>query len=301
MAAFLRACRLESGDRPVAGVACTASLASDRPKRGPHRAHLAVQTAGVTVAQSLQLVKGARTRAEEEQVVAHLVLAAVAEACGLGPQRPAGLRAEEKLDARRVAAPQAWQDLLLGRVERVRHEGADEPEDRPPRAVLSGAFNPIHAGHRRMRDTAQRLLAVPVDLEMPILNADKPPLDYREIERRLGQFGPGETVWLTRAGKFVEKSALFPGATFVVGADTLRRIAEVRFYGGDPAARRRALEEIARNGCRFLVFGRDAGEGFLAVGDLDLPEPLASLCREVPASEFRDDISSTEIRKRGEW
>ena len=301
MAAFLRACRWDDSPGSPAGVACTASLASDRPKRGPHRVHLAVQTAAMTVARSLELTKGARTRAQEERLVSRLVLGAVAEACGVRRRLPVGLLEGEQLEDARVVAPQAWQDLLLGKVEKVRHGGPADRADRPPEAILSGAFSPIHAGHRRMIETAQKLLGVPVDWEMPILNADKPPLDYCELARRVGQFGADEVVWLTRSGKFVEKSALFPGVTFVVGADTLRRIADARFYGDDPGARRAALEQIAGRGCRFLVFGRDTGEGFITLGDLDLPDPLPSLCREVPADEFREDVSSTEIRKRGEW
>jgi len=301
MAAFLRACRWDDSPGSLAGVACTASLASDRPKRGPHRVHLAVQTATVTVARSLELNKEARTRAQEERLVSRLVLGAVAEACGVKRRLQVDLLEGEQIDESRVTAPGAWQQLLLGKVEKVRHGGPADRADRPPEAILSGAFSPIHAGHRRMVETAQKLLGVPVDWEMPILNADKPPLDYCELARRVGQFGADEVVWLTRSGKFVEKSVLFPGVTFVVGADTLRRIADARFYGDDAGARRAALEQIAGRGCRFLVFGRDTGEGFITLGDLDLPDPLPSLCREVPADEFREDVSSTEIRKRGEW
>jgi hypothetical protein len=70
----------------VAGVACTASLATDRPKRGPHRIHVALQTAAMTAAWWLQLQKGRRTRAEEERLAGRLVLNVVAEASGV-PQR----------------------------------------------------------------------------------------------------------------------------------------------------------------------------------------------------------------------
>src|SRR5262249_30928926 len=41
----------------VAGVSCTASLRSDRPKRGDHRFHLAVQTSRHSVCHSLTLTK----------------------------------------------------------------------------------------------------------------------------------------------------------------------------------------------------------------------------------------------------
>ena len=44
--------------------------------------HVAWQSAQATVSYSCELVKGKRTRAEEEAVAAELVLHAVAEACG---------------------------------------------------------------------------------------------------------------------------------------------------------------------------------------------------------------------------
>jgi hypothetical protein len=103
-------------------------------------------------------------------------------------------------------------------------------------------------------------------------------------------------IALTRAPTFREKAALFPGATFVVGADTIVRIAEARYYGGDANRRDEAVAAIAAQGCRFLVFGRQLAEGFETLSALSLPPALAELCDEVPADEFREDISSTEIR-----
>lgn len=88
MAAFERARCLElqeagSDALSLVGIGCTASLTSDRPKRSPHRIHVAWQTAEQTAAYSLELTKGARTRREEEEVCAKLVLAALGEAAGL--------------------------------------------------------------------------------------------------------------------------------------------------------------------------------------------------------------------------
>jgi nicotinic acid mononucleotide adenylyltransferase/nicotinamide mononucleotide (NMN) deamidase PncC len=292
MAAYRRACCWAQG-ADLAGVACTASLATDRPKRGGHRAHLAIQTASTTVRWSLELVKGRRTRPEEEQLVAAVVINAVAEACGLAERLPVALLAEEAVDERRIVAPAAWQALLAGETQAV-CEGPS-PRHAPQRALFPGAFNPIHAGHRRMAEIAQARLGVPVEFELSILNVDKPPLDFLEIARRLEAFG-GQTLWLTRAATFEEKSGLVPGATFVVGADTLRRIADPRYYHG-PSHRDAALQRIVERGCRFLVFGRgDAGQ-FFALDDLELPAILRAVCIEVPAEEFRHDIASRELRR----
>ena len=110
-------------------------------------------------------------------------------------------------------------------------------------------------------------------------------------------FSRAQTLWLTRAATFEEKSRLFPGATFVVGADTLRRIADPRYFGGDATACQRATERIVARGCRFLVFGRQEEGRFVGLSDLDLPPQLRACCEEVPASEFREDACSTDIRR----
>jgi len=281
----------------LAGVACTASLATDRLKRGPHRAHLAIQTGAMTISQSVGLVKGRRSRAEEEAIVSCLVLNAVARACGLEQRLETGSRDDEPMEEAGVTAPTPWQDLLAGRVEAVQQSGPTLPADRSARVVFPGAFNPIHAGHRRMAEIARERVGQPVEFEISILNVDKPPLDFLEIQRRPGQFSPDQTLWLTRAARFEEKSRLFPGATFVVGADTLRRIADPRYFGGDATACQRAIERIVARGCRFLVFGRQEEGRFVGLSDLDLPPQLRVCCEDVPASEFREDTCSTDIRR----
>jgi nicotinamide mononucleotide (NMN) deamidase PncC len=291
--AFLRARQFEDGETLPAGVACTASLATDRPKRGPHRAHVAVQTADRTATWRLQLHKDRRSRAEEERLVGRLLLNAVADACGAAGRLELELLEGEQVETACTRAKPEWQDLLLGNVE----SACVHPTGRPPKLILPGAFNPLHEGHRRMIQVGSELTHEPVALEISIVNVDKPPLDFAEIERRLEPIPPGQTVYLTRAATFEEKSRLFPGATFLVGADTIRRIADARYYGGNATARRSALERMADRGCGFLVFGRDMGVGFMRLGDLDLPDPLASICREVSPEVFRVDISSTTIRK----
>ncbi len=314
MAAMLRGISLvESGGRRsgpgseggeeaggvVLGVGCTASLVSDRPKRGSHRAHVAVQSRATTMSRTVELKKGVRDRAAEEDLVARFILNAVAEACELPSSLGLrlGLSEAEPIESTAATAPESWQRLVLGEADAVAAGGnSGRTLERVGRAIFPGAFNPVHAGHRGMQHIAQQRLGQRVDLEISIENVEKPILDYVEIQRRVAPFPAEQVIWLTRAKTFVEKSALFPGATFVVGVDTVRRIADPRFYGDDAEACRRALEEIAARGCRFLVFGRDIGTGFVGLGDLSLPEPLAAICQGVPAEVFREDISSTEIR-----
>jgi nicotinamide mononucleotide (NMN) deamidase PncC len=293
MAAFQRARRFENLETMPVGIACTASLATDRPKRGAHRIHVALQTAQRTVAWRLELLKDRRSRAEEERLAGRLVLNVIAEASDVADRLKLDLLEGERVDTLQAIGPPEWQELLLGNVESV----CLHPTGRAPRIVMSGAFNPLHDGHRRMCQVAREWLHEPVAVEMSVVNVDKPPLDYISLEQRLSQFSSEQTVYLTRAATFEEKSRLFHGVTFVVGVDTLRRIAASQYYHNNPAACLAAVERIAERGCRFLVFGRDVGKGFIRSADLELPEMLRSLCREVPPDVFREDISSTAIRQ----
>jgi hypothetical protein len=141
-----------------------------------------------------------------------------------------------------------------------------------------------------------------VTWELSVANVDKPPLDFLAVRKRvelLRGVDPQRLIALTYAPTFREKARLFPQAVFVVGADTIIRVADLRYYGGDAARRDDAVRQIAERGCRFLVFGRRLGDRFPTLAELDLPPALRALCDEVPASEFREDISSTELRDEG--
>ena len=255
---------------------------SDRPKRGAHRIHVAMQTAEATSTHSLELVKGCRSRGEEEDVAAQMVLNSVAEAFGIGERLPMPLLENEKIESTRTVAPQPWRDLLLGR-ERIVFAGTSAEISRSSksrRAVFPGAFDPLHAGHLQMAEIATARLDVPVEFELSIENVEKPAADYTEIAQRAAQFSEKRLpLWLTRAPTFEEKSALFPGAVFVVGADTIVRIGQPRYYGNDPAAAEAAIAAIAQRGCRFLVFGRVVDEQFQACDGLRLSESLRKSVR----------------------
>ncbi len=298
MAAYGRARTLVATDdgNTMAGIGATAALATDRPKQGPHRVHVAWQTASATSSLSLELEKGARDRAAEEGMACQLVLWAVAEASGVTtPREPTmglPLRSGEQIVHRHVEAPPEWQALLAGDRDMVLSEGIAAGD---PLALFPGAFRPLHQGHLAMAQVAERMLGGRVLFELSIANVDKRPLDFVEIDQRVRQFGD-RPVLLTRAPTFVEKARLRPGVTFVVGADTITRIGDMKYYAEDARQRDAAIDELAQLGCRFLVFGRTEGSNFRSLRALDLPASLASLCEEVPEPEFRNDISSTKLR-----
>ena len=110
------------------------------------------------------------------------------------------------------------------------------------------------------------------------------------------------TIWITLAPTFAEKANIFPKATFIVGADTIRRIADAQYYGHDPAEMSKSIRRIAASGARFLVFGRvdlaskSPENEFQSLAEIALPDELRAICDSVDESEFREDVASRDLR-----
>lgn len=292
MAAFARGRQLASNPGRTTGIGVTAALATSRPKRGDHRVHVAWQTAGTTCSLSLVLEKGARTRDEEEQLAAELVLYALADAAELAPSFTLEIKPAEKVVRRRVDGLASWQQLLEGHRDKVEMNCRGATDSL---ALFPGAFNPLHAGHVEMAAIAEQLLDCHLLFELSIANVDKPPLDFVEIESRVLQF-EGKPLVLTRAATFVEKANLYPNVPFVVGADTIARIGDTKYYGGKVRQRDAAIADLTDLGATFLVFGREIAGHYYALDGLALPPALRALCTPVPESTFRNDVSSTQLR-----
>lgn len=283
----------------VVGIACTASLRSDRPKHGEHRFHIAIQTIRHTFTFSLTLTKEARSREEEEHVLDLVFLNAVAESLKLAERVDAPLLPGEMIQTEKHASGDVLAALDEGSLAAVcvERDGKFRKDAPLPRLLLPGSFNPLHAGHVALAEMAASLTGFSAAFELTIVNADKPPLPAEEVRRRLAQFAWKAPLWLTRAPTFAAKAELFPGAVFVVGADTAERIVQSRFYGGSDSDLDRAMNELCGRGCRFLVAGRVNAEGrFADLDSLNIPARYRNLFTTIPADCFRIDLSSTQLR-----
>jgi hypothetical protein len=295
-----RAERFAAAGAVRVGVGATAALVTDRPRQGEHRCHIAVATDAGTDVHSMVFAKGRRDRAAEEDLVARAIVLCLAEACGISAPPPSALLdAGERYTKESVAGGDPIDLLVAGGIDRLTAwpDGQLVVSAPAPSAVLPGSFNPLHDGHLLLARVAEDLLQTPVAMELSVTNVDKPPLAADEVRMRLAQFAWRARVELTRAPTFLEKSRLFPGATFVVGADTAERLVAVRYYGDDEARMAAALEEIAARGCRFLVAARaDSAGRVRSLADVAVPPRFAHLFTPIPESLFRLDISSSAIR-----
>jgi len=166
-----------------------------------------------------------------------------------------------------------------------------------------------------------------VFFELSVTNADKPPLDPSEVERRLNLFlelPPSDLpndwgVILTNAPLFSQKtsilSEIIPGdpssgsnrkLTFVLGTDTFVRIINPKYYENSEDNMVAALTAMKERGVHFIVGGRleqgiqgerpkfVSGEEEL----LSLPSNVQDIFTILKEEDFRVDVSSTELRNK---
>ena len=115
----------------------------------------------------------------------------------------------------------------------------------------------------------------------------------------MNQFNHAHEWVLTKAGKFTDKAALFPNSVFIIGADTLKRILDEKFY----LNRKDMLNQLDlfnSHNINFLVFGRKINNKFISLDSVTIPDHIAKRFSGFGEEIFRDDISSTLIRKEQE-
>jgi hypothetical protein len=194
--------------------------------------------------------------------------------------------------------------------------------------VYPGSFNPLHDGHAALVRAALDAMAEKkagtsssasvsvsspssssfppeplVVFEISALNADKPPLLREEVMRRVAQFDVQASSALAKYGitnyavcvtsepLFAGKAGLFPGCTFLIGADTMTRLLNPKYYADKEVAPGAtssnalnvlnmvsALTGISSLGCSFIVGGRaaSAGDSVFETCDMVLNSPMAT-------------------------
>jgi hypothetical protein len=117
--------------------------------------------------------------------------------------------------------------------------------------VYPGSFNPIHEGHKFLKENSERITGAKSYYELSLLNWEKPQTSIEEAKKRVDLIG--EPIILTYCKTFVEKykwlKATYPQLTainFIVGLDTWDRLSneDLVFF--------QEAKDV-----KFLVYGRN--------------------------------------------
>jgi len=279
----------KSHPRYLLGIAITASLATNYSKKGDHKFFIAIQTHKYSKSFAYKFNKGKLTRAEEEALLTQYIILSIADACEI----KTSLEEAPNLTITSIHAKKNWIKLVDNQID------FDASSSRMPELIFPGSFNPLHSGHLAMSKLAQDKTGLGLVYEICVQNADKPPLSYHEIQRSFLQFDGHHDWVLTKAGKFTDKAALFPNSVFIIGADTLTRILDEKFYLSrqDMLAK---LDLFNSHNINFLVFGRKIKTEFISLGSVDIPPHISDRFIGFGEEVFRDDISSSDIRKQSD-
>ena len=300
-AAYIQGIQYGDNGMDLIGVSCTGAISTNRKRRGGNQAFIGLWGPRLKYVAHLILKKGERNRVEEEELVSSLIVQYIEEKLTGNSGLSMELNELESVSIEETEFSSDLDSLMNGHISSITSSGSDLVglDKSFKGGILSGSFNPIHKGHIELSKLASGILGVPVAFEISVTNVDKSPLQPGEVKKRVSQFEKSETVILTCAPLFVEKSSIFKNSTFIIGNDTALRLVDPKYYDNNVQDMYTSLQKVKDNQCNFLVAGRLQNSEFKTISDMAIPEAFISLFQGIPESQFRMDLSSTELRSDG--
>lgn len=291
VAAFERAKLLSSKEFLFGlGVSCSLAKAENERVGRQHFLMVAFHSRLKTFAIEVEILSG--NRQEQEEFCKHSILSVLANSLGL--EYPVSTTC---LLNYKVLNQQVSTAFDIDFVDAVLY-----PHNR--KVVYSGSFNPIHQAHLEILKVGEKITGIKSILEISMKNVDKLPLDFIEAKKRKDNIRAKNSdydVVFTNLPRFIDKVKLFRYSTFIVGADTWRRILDPKY--GDLNS---SFDIFSTYGTKFLVFGR-LNKGVFDDGISGVVCPNHSFfenkenVKYVTKEEYGGyDISSTELRLKGE-
>ncbi len=300
-AAYMQGIQYGNHEMDIIGVSCTGAISTNRKRRGDNQAFVGLWGARLKYVAHLILEKGDRSRVEEEELVSSLIVQCIEEKLLGNSLLNVELNKLESVSVDETEFSSDLDSLVNGHISSITSLGTNLVglDKSFKGGILSGSFNPIHQGHIELSKIASDILEAPVAFEISVTNVDKPLLQADEIKKRVSQFERSETVILTCAPLFAEKSGIFQNSTFIIGNDTALRLVDPKYYDNDVQNMYTSLQKVKDNKCDFLVAGRLQNSEFKTISDMAIPEAFISLFQGIPESQFRMDLSSSELRSDG--
>ena len=300
-AAYMQGIQYGNHEMGIIGVSCTGAISTNRKRRGDNQAFVGLWGARLKYVAHLILEKGDRSRVEEEELVSSLIVQCIEKKLLGNSLLNVELNKLESVSVDETEFSSDLDSLVNGHISSITSLGTNLVglDKSFKGGILSGSFNPIHQGHIELSKIASDILEAPVAFEISVTNVDKPLLQADEIKKRVSQFERSETVILTCAPLFAEKSGIFQNSTFIIGNDTALRLVDPKYYDNDVQNMYTSLQKVKDNKCDFLVAGRLQNSEFKTISDMAIPEAFISLFQGIPESQFRMDLSSSELRSDG--